>query len=112
MSNKKLGFKEALINDKPDLVKQLNYEFNELIKLLTKFSPYEILSHLNTMFKMTLFNIETEQDLDGNSIELKYTLELVQMIFTCTPLDKFKENDIVFYFKNIISFPSYFRVYL
>ena len=94
MSNKKLGFKEALINDKPNLVKQLNYEFNELIKLLTKFSPYEILSHLNTMFKMTLFNIETEHDLDGNSIELKYTLELVQMIFTCTPIDKFKENDI------------------
>lgn len=94
MSNKKLGFKEALINDKPNLVKQLNYEFNELIKLLTKFSPYEILSHLNTMFKMTLFNIETEHDLNGNSIELKYTLELVQMIFTCTPIDKFKENDI------------------
>ena len=48
---------------------------------MTKFSPYEILSHLNTMFKMTLFNIETEHDLDGNSVELKYTLELVQMIF-------------------------------
>lgn len=94
MSNKKFGFKEALINDKPNLVKQLNYEFNELIKLLTKFSPYEILSHLNTMFKMTLFNIETEHDLDGNSIELKYALELVQMIFTCTPINKFEENDI------------------
>ena len=94
MSNKKLSFKETLINDKPNLVKQLNHEFNELIKLLTKFSPYKILSHLNTMFKMTLFNIETEHDLDGDSIELKYTLELVQMIFTCTSIDKFEENDI------------------
>lgn len=94
MDNKSISFKETLVNDKPNLVKQLNCEFNELVMLLSKFDPYEILSHLNTMFKMTLLTIETEHDLDGTSIELKYTLELVQMIFTCIPIDKFEKNPI------------------
>lgn len=92
MINKNVSFKEILINDKPNLIKQLNNEFDELIKLLLKFNPYELISHLNAMFKMTLFDIETEHDLGGNSIELKYTLELIQMIFTCTPIDKFEKN--------------------
>lgn len=95
MINKNINFKEILINDKPNLIKQLNNEFDELIKLLLKFNPYELISQLNTMFKTTLFSIDTEHDLGRDSIELKYTLELVQMIFTCIPIDKFDKNVLI-----------------
>lgn len=95
MINKNISFKEILINDKPNLIKQLNNEFDELIKLLLKFNPYELISQLNTMFKTTLFSIDTEHDLARDSIELKYTLELIQMIFTCIPIDKFDKNVLI-----------------
>ena len=61
---------------------------------MLKFNSYEVISHLNTWFKKTLLDIDTEHDLDSNSMELKYTLELVQMIFTRTHMGDFKENNI------------------
>lgn len=94
MVDKKFNVKDSLINKKSKFVEQLQIDLKNLIDLMKEFNPYDILSHLNTLLKFSLIRVKTDHYLDGSSIELKYILELVQMIISCIPKNKFKKRDI------------------
>ena len=94
MVDKKFNVKDSLINKKSKFVEQLQIDLKNLIDLMKEFNPYDILSHLNTLLKFSLTRVKTDHYLDGSSIELKYILELVQMIISCIPKNKFKKRDI------------------
>ena len=89
-----IDIKKHFISNKPKYMEELRNEFNILYSTLKKFNPYEILSHLNTFFKMSLLNVYTEYDLDGSSISLKYTIEIIQMIISCIPNNEFKNEKV------------------
>lgn len=119
------NFKDKIINGKSEDKEKLIISFNNLVLCIKKYSPYEILSHINTFFKMTLLNVKTEYHLGEDSMELKYTLELVQMIMSCIPINEYKnekmeEKDIyeiinlgndIFELKTIISFAYTFEMF-
>lgn len=73
-------YKNKIIKSKPQLQEKLTYEFKKLCDLLYKFSPYQVLSYLNLYFKKSLLGTETEYDVADDDVELKYTIELVQII--------------------------------
>ncbi len=92
MGKEIINIKEKFIKNKQNFVEQFRQEFTNLIELIEKFEPYEIFSHLNTFLKMTSLNIRTEYDVNGPSVELKYTIELIQMIITCISEKEFKKE--------------------
>lgn len=94
MSKEILEFKDYVIKNKTKIADEFDNEFKKLILLIKKYNPYEILYNLNFFFKAALINVKTEYDSNKNSVDLKYTLELVQMIISCIPDNEFSNNQI------------------
>ena len=94
MKTESLSFKDYVIESKPKIINEFDTEFKKLIIFIKKYNPYEILSHINSLFKLTLINAKTEYDFDKYSIDLKYTLELIQMMITCIPDNEFSNEQI------------------
>lgn len=99
MQKENFNFRDYIIKNKTKVISEFEIEFKKMVSAIKKYNPYDILSHLNCFFKMTLFNVRTEYDASKESIDLKYSLELIQMIVSCIPDNEFvgeqiQESDI------------------
>lgn len=83
-----------LIKDITIIKKEMNKTIIELINHLKKFSPYEILCHIVSFMKSSIIlqDIETEADIDPLNVEMKYAVEIVQVLLTCIKESEFENN--------------------
>ena len=68
-----------------DVEEELKKTITQLINRLKEINPYELLCYIVSYMKSNLLlnQVETESDIDTVGVQMKYTVEIVQMLLTC-----------------------------
>ena len=79
----------------PNIKEEIIKTIKELLKKLKKYSPYDILCNMVSHMKSTILlqNVQTESDVDSLSVEIKYSVEIVQMLLTCIKKREYENNE-------------------